>query len=290
MKRGVAYIRVSTEEQAKDDHYGIPAQRVEILRFAAEHDITIYENDWYIDAGISGSSRERPEFGRILSQEVQNPPIECVIVAKADRISRDVTTYYVYKDLLARKNIDIISVKENWGGQDKITATILEGFMAIMADVEREVIKYRFTVGREGKARHGGYAGGRSPYGYDIRDGSLVINEEEAETVRLIFQAYDSGRSLNSIAQLLNAEGVLPRRGQSFHASTIREIVQNRRTYQGYYRYGEMDWVKGQHEPILSDSADFYQRTCGHSLYDELMRERTDPRTNATGPHDDAAE
>ena len=254
-KRGVAYLRVSTEEQTKDDRFGLDSQRDQIEAYCRANDITINEDDWYVEAGVSGASRNRPEFGRILSQEVQNPPIECVVVAKADRISRDVTTYYVYKDLLARKNIEIVSVKEDWGSQDKITATILEGFMAIMADVERETIAMRTAGGRRIKAKSGGYSGGNTPYGYKIVDGEMVIDEAEAAVVRYVFDAHKRGMSHNAISYALNDDPRFhPRKGVRFYPGGVSTMISNKKTYQGYYKYGkDMDWVKGRHEPIIPE-------------------------------------
>lgn len=253
-KRGVAYLRVSTEEQTKDDRYGLDSQRAQIEKYCADNDIEIRDEDWYVEAGVSGKVRNRPEFNRILSTEVQNPPIECVVVAKADRISRDVTTYYVYKDLLARKNIEIVSVKEDWGSQDKITATILEGFMAIMADVERETIALRTAGGRRMKAKQGGYAGGNAPFGYKIVDGALEVNEEEAKVVRFIFAKHKEGMSNNGIVYALNDDPQYhPRNGQRFYASVVGQILGNLKTYQGFYKYGkDGEWVKGQHRALIS--------------------------------------
>ena len=254
MKRGVAYVRVSTEEQAKDDKFGIPSQKAQIEEYCRKNDIEIDPDDWFIEEGVSGASRDRPQLGLILSNEVQNPPIECVVVAKADRISRDVTTYYVYKDLLARKNIQIVSVKEDWGLQDKITATILEGFMAIMASVERETISLRTSGGRRMKARRGGYAGGNAPFGYRIEHGRLEVDEDEAKVVRFVYKKAKEGHSMNAIAGMLNADpGMKPRKGAKFYARSVRTILQNRKTYLGWYHYSAEDWVRGEHEPLIGE-------------------------------------
>lgn len=257
-RRGVAYLRVSTEEQAHDDKFGLDSQRQQIEKYCRDNDIKIQSTDWFIDAGVSGKSRNRPEFGRILSTEIQNPPIECVVVAKADRISRDVTTYYVYKDLLARKGIEIVSVKEDWGSQDKITATILEGFMAIMADVERETITMRTAGGRSIKAKNGGYSGGNAPFGYKIENGELVIDEDEAKVVRFVYEKHKEGMSNNRISFALNENAEFkPRTGVRFYPGGVGTMLANKKTYQGYYKYGKtMDWVKGRHEPIIPEDYD----------------------------------
>ena len=139
-------------------------------KLAKDNDIEI--SNWFIDEGISGTSDKRPAFDKILSGEVTNPPIQYVIVAKADRISRDINLYYAYKNMLSKLNLEIISVSEDWSAQDKLTAMILENFLAMAAAVERESIRIRTSGGRKQKAKRGGYSGGRAPK-MCIRDSHL---------------------------------------------------------------------------------------------------------------------
>ena len=61
--RAVAYMRVSTADQAGEDRYGLPAQREVIVAYAQAHDIEIL--GWYADEGLSGSTLDRPEFGNL---------------------------------------------------------------------------------------------------------------------------------------------------------------------------------------------------------------------------------
>ena len=90
--------------------------------------------------------------------------------------------------------------------------------------------------------------------GYRVENGRLVINEEEAEIVRKIFEKRDKGTALYKIAEELNEEGYKTRKGNKFVISTIQSIVNNRKTFEGWYRYGkDGEWVRGEHEPILTD-------------------------------------
>jgi DNA invertase Pin-like site-specific DNA recombinase len=117
--------------------------------------------------------------------------------------------------------------------------------------MERENIMKRTTLGRGVKAEKGGYAGGQAPYGYKVADKKLVIVPEEAVAVRDIFKMSDDGETLAAIAEEMNRRGLLTHRGGQFRTSTIQTILANRKTYEGFYKYGDNDWVKGQHEPIL---------------------------------------
>lgn len=109
MKNVVAYCRVSTDGQVGDDKFGIDSQKEQIVDYCARNDMQI--SAWYIDEGISGAKEERPEFDKILFSEdsVENPPIEAVVVAKSDRVARDINIYYYYKMLLRKKDVQTLS-------------------------------------------------------------------------------------------------------------------------------------------------------------------------------------
>lgn len=250
MKNAVAYCRVSTDGQVGEDKFGIDYQKDKILEYCHKNDINLVK--WYIDEGVSGAKEHRPEFDKILDGEVTNPPISYVIVAKTDRISRDVNLYYAYKNMLEKQGLEILSVTEDWSAQDKITGMILENFLAMAATVERESIRVRTSGGRIQKAKRGGYAGGRPPYGYRSIRGQLTIVPEEAEVVRYVIAAKDAGVTFQTICDKLNQMGKTNRSGSKFSISTLQVIVKNKPLYEGKYRYGRSsEWVPGAHDAIL---------------------------------------
>ena len=157
MKRAVAYCRVSTDGQVGEDKFGIEAQREQIKEYCEKNDIEV--SQWFIDEGVSGTAKKRPAFDKILGGEVTNPPVQYIIVAKADRIARDINLYYAYKSMLKDLDLEILSVAEDWSAQDKLTAMIIENFMAVAAEIERENIGIRTSGGRWIKANKGGYSG-----------------------------------------------------------------------------------------------------------------------------------
>ena len=123
--------------------------------------------------------------------------------------------------------------------------------LIFVAEQERKNIALRTGKGRSIKASCGGYSGGRRPYGYKVVDGVLTIDEPEAEIVRLIFYEHEKGTSMLAITDLLEKQGFKTRAGKRFQVSTIKSILSNRQLYEGMYKYGDMNWVKGVHEPIL---------------------------------------
>lgn len=249
MKNVVAYIRVSTDGQCGDDKFGLDAQKEQIIAYCAKNDMNILE--WFTDEGESGA-KERPGFDEIVYGDVANPPYEAVIVAKSDRVARDINVYYYYKMLLIKKNVKLISIAEDFG-QFGVFASMLEAFTLCVAEMERENITKRTSGGRKVKASKGGYSGGRPPYGYTPLNGKLIIVPEEAEVVRFVINAKDNGMTYQTICDLLNHQGKTNRSGTKFSISTLQVIIDNKPLYQGMYRYGkDSEWVEGEHEPILN--------------------------------------
>lgn len=253
MKQAIGYCRVSTDGQIGEDKFGLEAQREQIRLYALGNGYDIV--DWAVDEGISGATLDRPALNELLYGDVGNPPIEAVIVAKNDRMSRDMEQYFYVSFSLKKKNIELKSVSEDFG-QMGVFANIMSGLAMFIAEQERINIAKRTGGGRRLKAAAGGYSGGRAPYGYRIKHGQYEVVPEEAEMVRKIFEMLDDGASLVDTAEWLNDNGYSTRNGKRFYASHIKAIKENRPVYEGYYRYGKMDWVKGVHEPILKESAE----------------------------------
>lgn len=248
MKNVAAYIRVSTDGQCGDDKFGMEVQREQIEEYCHRNDMNVIK--WFTDAGESGA-KERPGFDSIVYGDVSNPPYEAVVVAKSDRVARDINVYYYYKMLLLKKEIALVSVSEDFGKMG-VFSTMLEAFTLCCAQMERENITKRTSGGRAVKAASGGYSGGKAPMGYEVKDGELSIKESEAKIVRRIFELREEGNTIRGVTDLLNEEGYLGRNGKPFTFSTVQSILNNKKTYEGYYRYGKSgEWVKGKQEPIL---------------------------------------
>lgn len=256
IEKVAAYIRVSTDEQAQEDKYGLDAQRADINKYCNENGLEVVK--WYEDAGFSGASLKRPAIDELL-EEVKNPPFSAVIIAKVDRLARSIKYYYYYRTMLDINGVGLISVSEDFhfddedeGGNDKDT---LEMFSVFMADRERKRIRERLMGGRAIKSSKGGYSGGAAPLGYDPINGKLEINQAQAALVRHIFDLKENkGYTFEQLVDTLNSEGFKTRRGKKFHKSALQTIIGNRKTYEGYYRYGENgEWVKGEQEAILTE-------------------------------------
>lgn len=258
-KKAVGYIRVSTEEQ-RDSGLSLGAQRESITAFAKSQGyelVTIVE-----DAAVSGATKptDRPGFSQIL-ELAQNESFGILLVWKFDRLARHLA-YAVSTTQTLREDYDVTlrSVTEPIETESPMGQTIFSIF-AGMAMMEREAITERTLMGRKAKAKQGGFAGGKAPYGYRRdKEGGLEVVPEEAAIVRRIFALNKQGMGTKAIAAQLNAEGIPTRGGRPWIFSTIQGMLHNEK-YEGnveyYFKSTEKEsWVElGHHEAILPPKA-----------------------------------
>ena len=237
-KIAAIYIRVSTDAQ-REEGYSIDAQKEMLTAYCVSKAIKKY--DYYIDGGFSGSNIERPELKRLI-EDIKQGKISCVIVYKLDRLSRSQKdTLYLIEDVFNPNGVDFISLNESMDTSTPLGRLML-GILSAFAQLERENIKERTSMGMKERIKMGYWmGGGRVPFGYnyDAEAGILVPNKD-ADTVKKVFELYISGYSTNSIARLL---------GLSYE-KLARQIL-TRKTYAGYICYNGEEY-KGRHEPIIS--------------------------------------
>ena len=250
IKKACVYTRVSTDEQVEG--YSLEEQE---RRCKAQ----IESKGWqyigtYSDPGISGRTMvKRPGLQRMF-RDIEDGKIQAVVVYKLDRLSRkQKDTMMIIEDVLLENDITLVSLNETldtttpWG-------RAMIGILSSFNQMESENIQMRTSMGREAKAKEGGYAGGKPPIGYKAVGGELVIVPEEAEIVRLVFDLRNNeNMTLMGIADELNKRGYRTKKGLEFKHSAIQTILNNEDTYRGFYRYGKSGVECEQHEPILKD-------------------------------------
>jgi DNA invertase Pin-like site-specific DNA recombinase len=246
--KAAAYIRVSTENQVGEDRYGLASQRADIEAYAARegHEI-VY---WFSDEGISGGTLDRPGLQDVMSHAGE---FSAVLVAKTDRLSRDLMmTLWIEKELL-KAGVEILSVSEPFRGQDPANV-LFRQIIGAFAQFEKSRITERMSGGRKQKASRGGYAGGGSPLGYRVVRGSKVlhVDDEKAETVKRVFaiKAEWPGATLQRIADILNAEGHRTAQGRPFGPTQVMRVLDREDLYRGIYSYAGLS-AAGQHDPIM---------------------------------------
>lgn len=192
MIKGACYVRVSTDNQL--ENYSIEEQTDRLKAYCMAKDITIVK--FYTDGGFSGGNLNRPSLRRML-EDIRRKKIDSVIVYKLDRLSRSQKdTLMLIEDEFLANNVDFISVSENFDTSIPLGRAMI-GILSVFAQLEKDQITERFTMGRIGRAKNGFFHGGAyPPTGYDYMDGLLVVNEYEALQVKDLYNRFVKGYSV----------------------------------------------------------------------------------------------
>lgn len=247
-KRMIAlYARVSSQEQAREG-YSIDEQVERLRLYCYAHGRRDVKP--YVDAGFTGASTDRPALQSLIA-DVKSGRVKKVVVYKLDRLSRSQKdTLELIEDVFLANHCDFESMTERFDTGTSFGRAMI-GILAVFAQLEREQIKERMSLGKSGRAKEGKYhGGGHSPLGYTYEDGELKINEDEAVIVREMFRIFRENRSLTGTAKRLTREGYTGRRGRIIDSKMVRLAITNN-VYIGKIKHnGEV--YDGQHEPLVS--------------------------------------
>lgn len=240
------YSRVSTAEQAQEG-YSIGEQTERMSLYCDAMAWKDYRQ--YTDAGYSGGNTDRPALQSLI-RDVRAGLIERVVVYKLDRLSRSQKdTLELIEDEFLANNVDFVSMSERFDTSTPFGKAMI-GILAVFAQLEREQIKERTSLGRESRAKEGLYhGGGACPIGYDYVDGQLVINEYEAWQINEIHRMYQTGMSIRGIAKDLTNRGISHRSGN--WSQTMVKKVLTSDLYTGTITFAGQKY-QGTHEPIIS--------------------------------------
>ena len=274
------YSRVSTYEQAEEG-YSIDEQERLLTDWCKKRGYKIYK--CYSDRGISGKSiKGRPAMKELL-KDAQEGKFNIVITWKISRIARDMLNLLEIIDILNRKGIAFRSYSEQFETETPMGKFSLH-MMGAVAELERNTISQNVKMGCLARARDGRWGGNRV-LGYDIvpiegtenkkrKDTQLIINEKEAESVRLIFNEYSNGRGYKAITNKLNKLGYKTKKGNDFSVGSIRDILTNP-VYIGKIRYNvRQDWSEKRRRninpnPIITDG--IHEAIIDEKLWDKVQ-------------------
>ena len=145
--RVIIYIRVSTQEQAREG-YSVNEQRERLIKYCEAMGWEIVEV--YIDPGYSGGGMDRPGL-KALIRRVEEGGIDKVVVYKLDRLSRSqLDTLYLIEKVFLANNTDFISMTENFSTNTPLGRAMI-GFLAVFAQLEKDKINERTIMGKEEK-------------------------------------------------------------------------------------------------------------------------------------------
>jgi DNA invertase Pin-like site-specific DNA recombinase len=257
--RCAIYTRKSTDEGLEQEFNSLDAQRE-----ACESYILSQRGlGWvaspkrYDDGGLSGGTLERPAL-RTLLADIEKNKVDLVVVYKVDRLTRSLCDFARMVETFDAHEVSFVSVTQQFNtttSMGRLTLNVLLSF----AQFEREVTSERIRDKIAASKKKGMWMGGLPPLGYDVRDKKLVVNRDEAETVRALFRLYLELGTVKKLLEESNRLGLVTKRrirsdgqetgGQSFTRGHLHQLLANP-IYVGEIAHKDVAYP-GQHDAIV---------------------------------------
>jgi site-specific DNA recombinase len=259
--RCAVYTRKSSEHGLEQDFNSLDAQRE-----AAEAYIKSQAQEgWrllktrYDDGGLSGGTLERPALQTLLA-DIRVHKVDVVVVYKVDRLTRSLADFAKLVEVFEAHGVSFVAVTQQFNtttSMGRLTLNVLLSFAQFERELAGERIRDKFAASR----RKGMWMGGTVPLGYDVSDRKLVINAEEAERVRVIFERYRALGCVSNLQEELEQRGIRSKQrvlasgqvlgGGSFGRGALYHLLQNR-VYLGEVVHKGVSYP-GEHERIIDE-------------------------------------
>ena len=258
--KAVAYARYSSDNQSPES---IDEQLYDIRDWAVKNDCEILKI--YTDEAETGTSDENRDDFLNMVADSSEMEYDYVLVHKTNRFARNKWDAAIYKKMLRENGKKVIYVTQPMLNEETPEAMMLETFFEGMdqyysLDLAREVMK-----GHKKNARACKHNGGLPALGFDVdkETQTYLINEREAQGVKIIFEMYDAGFSYDAIIRELNIKGFKTKTGRPFSKNSISDILRNEK-YVGVYTYNRRQHkVKGKRNNRKEKPADQIVRIPG---------------------------
>lgn len=224
------YARVSTHKDVQ-----LNSQENQVQTFT---EMISNNKNWtlvqgYVDTIRGESAANRDSFQRMIADAKRNK-FDLIVCKEISRFSRDILDSISYTRELFQNNVGVYFTSDNLCTIDRDSELRL-GIMASIAQQEVARLSERIKFGHKKSIENGVVMGNSRIFGYTKKDGKLIIDEKEAEMVRMIYELYATGDySLRSISDLLYEKGYRNHSGNLISHTTIKSILQNPKN-KGYY-------------------------------------------------------
>jgi len=289
IRRCAIYTRKSSDEGLEQNFNSLHAQREACEAFIASQ----AAEGWraiactYDDGGLSGGTMERPALRRLLAA-VEQALVDVIVVYKIDRLTRSLADFARMVEIFDQQGTSFVAVTQQFNTTTSMGRLILNVLLSF-AQFEREVTGERIRDKIAASKKRGMWMGGFVPVGYVKRDRALVIDEQEAETVRLIFRRYTELKSVRLLKDDLDRRGVVSKirigknglkmGGKAYSRGKLYKLLSNP-IYKGEIRHLKTCYP-GQHQPIVdSELWDNTQRL----LADSAVRTANESGTPTRSP------
>ena len=261
-RRCAIYTRKSTEEGLEQAFNSLDAQREACAAYilSQAHEGWELVDEHYDDGGWSGGNMARPALQQLLA-DISAGKVDVIVVYKVDRLTRSLADFARIVEALDKAGASFVSVTQAFNtttSMGRLTLNVLLSF----AQFEREVTSERIRDKVAASKRKGMWMGGPVPLGYELGKRKLLIDQAEAETVRLIFRRYLELRSVGVLADELAAAGIRSKvrhysngrsvGGVSFSRGSLAQLLQNPIYIGKVHHRGEL--YQGEHKAIIDVS------------------------------------
>ena len=261
LRRCAIYTRKSSDEGLEQTFNSLDAQRDACCAYVTsqKHEGWVLIDKKYDDGGFSGGSLKRPAL-QMLLDDMAKGLIDIIVVYKIDRLTRSLADFAKLTEVLDKHEVSFVAVTQQFNtstSMGRLTLNVLLSF----AQFEREVAGERIRDKIAASKRRGMWMGGVVPLGYDVKDRKLIINEQEAETVRHIFSQYLALKSVQALKKHLDASGIRSKihirndgrehGGNFFFRGALYTILKNP-IYRGLISHKKQTFP-GDHKPIISE-------------------------------------
>lgn len=231
--RVAAYARFSSDNQREES---IHAQLRAIRDYAQRNGHEIVKI--YTDEARSATTDQRPGFQDMIADSYAKR-FEGIVIHKLDRFSRDRYDFAHYRRILKLNGVRLYSVLENL--DDSPESVMLEAVLEGVAEYHSRNLSREVMKGMRETAYQCKHTGGKPPLGYDVApDKTYLINEQEADAVRLIFEMYCDGHGYSAIIDTLNTKGIKTKNGRPFAKNSINAILSNEK-YSGVFVFNKTE-------------------------------------------------
>ena len=209
--KAALYIRLSKEDDHDNESESVTNQRSILREYTHKKKLDVY--DEYVDDGFSGGNYNRPAFKRLIS-DIEAKKVNMVLTKDMSRLGRDyIETGYYMEKYFPEKRVRYISLLDGIDTGIDSTLNDITPFKAVMNDLYAKDISKKIKSVKHDKQRKGLFIGGKAPYGYMLspqKKNTLMIDEDAARNVKMIFALALSGMSCREIAVKLNDDHVPP--------------------------------------------------------------------------------
>ncbi len=212
----VGYIRVSTDRQATEG-VSLEAQEARLRAWAAANDAELVAV--HVDPGLSGGRADnRPELQAALDDACRLRA--ALVFYSLSRVARSTLDTLVISKRLERAGADLVSLTESIDTTNAAGKMVFR-MLAVLAEFERDLVSERTATAMAHLRSQGRRISGAIPFGFDLDGDRLVPNPAEQETLSLIRQLREEGRSLRAIAAELEARGIATKSGGTTWAPKV---------------------------------------------------------------------